>query len=210
MCFVKAFCNFINCLNFCLIGKMKTCYHPILSILLAIDCMGLSSYNCKYCQFTPCWTELWNYLCILFKLWKKWKYNGSWKCKVQLHLFQVFNIQRNVENILDISLSYTLEVQCNSRKMITQAFTTDNISEIGGLSIGVLLGWDKTNFLLEHLKQSLCSFWKNLTGRETWMWSHHPFAEDHLLYGLRAKVFPELFCQHNIWHCQCSRLWIVI
>ena len=162
-------------------------------------------------QILPIYPLLnWDYLCILFKLWKKWKYNGSWKCKVQLHLFQVFNIQRNVENILDISLSYTLEVQCNSRKMITQAFTTDNISEIGGLSIGVLLGWDITNFLLEHLKQSLCSFWKNMTGRETWMWSHHPFAEDHLLYGLRAEVFPELFCQHNIWHCRCSRLWIVI
>ena len=38
----------------------------------------------------------------------------SLACCTKLHLFQVLNIQKNVENILDISLSYSLEVQCNT------------------------------------------------------------------------------------------------
>ena len=79
---------------------------------------------------------------------------------MQLHLFQVLYIQENGENIFDISLSYSLEVQCNGIQQTDwqrgkcYCFFTFNICETWGLSTGVLLGWDITKVLSEHLKNT--------------------------------------------------------
>ena len=79
---------------------------------------------------------------------------------MQLHLFQVLYIQENGENIFDISLSYSLEVQCNGIQQTDwqrgkcYCFFTFNICGTWGLSTGVLLGWDITKVLSEHLKNT--------------------------------------------------------